>query len=618
MSTNLESIAERRAQQREIRRINLANSNPLIKNAILDDDEESGWLQNTFDGVVNGVPAVAVSATLSFANTAISLGNALGADMEEIQTDDALRSLGFNSSADYYEQHSEGIDTLGFIAGAIVGGGVAIKGLRALQKGYAISSSNRFISGLGRLANAPEDVAAAANQIRSGASAAKVITNQNMRLLSRSVAQYSLEGAAASYMPLLTQNQSPFLNQNDLGYFDSVKANFKDSTFDAFIVSPVFGALGGVFNYGKLRKAVKEVKTNEQAILSDYIDPIAKSMYSTDGDIVAATAKEHTKVTDQIATLEKQNLDGIISETDKTLTLPALRRLQNRIKLEHEKSLKNIVSGNDTDIQELVTAWSQPDKVGLSADLFAGARSVTRVAPAKPAALPDRVGLLDDIAEDLKGLDDTVTTENVLDVLHGNKGFRSEVYKQAAREMDMINSPDNKFASQLLFKDVKKNNIDYISKQINLMEKADRELHPEIWKEADSLMSKYQGKDVSKMSNAQRLKYAAERAEYMNLTSLPDQFQRVVGSALGKDSIKITRKYPELFKFFSENGHTAKYVNGNSLFVDTLTGNTFAENVLPTVGDYGNIKLSRNLTGGRTLKFGNYSTEVGPGKYHLD
>lgn len=103
---------------------------------------------NAGASVVKGVTLTGVSAAVGLANTIPLIANAVGDEdtMEYYSTLEAAEKLdnAFDTGtalSDFYQDHSQGVELAGAIAGSIIPGGVAVKGSRLLFNGI----SNRAI-----------------------------------------------------------------------------------------------------------------------------------------------------------------------------------------------------------------------------------------------------------------------------------------------------------------------------------------------------------------------------------------------------------------------------------------------------------------------------------------
>lgn len=93
---------------------------------------KSGF-EDAVDSVTGSVAGAVASAWTSLYNTGAWYSNKLfNADTEMLDTERVLTDVNANWGK-YYSEHKEVLDTVGFIAGSFIPGGLAVKGLKAVQ-----------------------------------------------------------------------------------------------------------------------------------------------------------------------------------------------------------------------------------------------------------------------------------------------------------------------------------------------------------------------------------------------------------------------------------------------------------------------------------------------------
>src|SRR5437762_3579982 len=114
----------------------LNEDDPSLQAADLHNYAQTGtsFLDDTADFFTKGVPLAIGSGLVSMANTAISLGNAVGGDFEKIDYDKSVKEFDDDLSK-YYTEHKEGIDLGGFLATSFIPGLGGIKALKLIQGG---------------------------------------------------------------------------------------------------------------------------------------------------------------------------------------------------------------------------------------------------------------------------------------------------------------------------------------------------------------------------------------------------------------------------------------------------------------------------------------------------
>lgn len=206
---------------------------------------EESFLEETGDFLKYGLSSAAVSAGVQFVNTGKAFANVFGADFKETSVYDVLQSAGMESTASYYKDNQSFVDAIGFVAGSLIPGTAAIKGLRYAQKGLA--TSTRLSTGF-RKALIPEDGLEVVRQNlkQHGVTAANAqFQASKLRLAVNSLHQEALESIAFTGGVALSLNQSPSITEGDLNYFDGMVQGLD-------IWSLGFGigtAVGGTFKY---------------------------------------------------------------------------------------------------------------------------------------------------------------------------------------------------------------------------------------------------------------------------------------------------------------------------------------------------------------------------------
>lgn len=227
-----------------------------------------------FGKKVGGTLAGSVISGLgSIYNTAITIPNALGASIDEINTYETLRSYD-DQWANYYKENQTAIDVAGFIAGSILPGGLAIKGLNAFRAGEATGAFARGLN-FARTRQASALKEAMKELGEEGGTAFTRINKNKLAVMGWETADQVLQMAAAETAVALTMKQSPLLADDGLW----------DITKDIFTTSALFGGLtGGIMSYGinkGFKNAINIVDTtkNKYSALSG-----SAKLNLTDGD----------------------------------------------------------------------------------------------------------------------------------------------------------------------------------------------------------------------------------------------------------------------------------------------------------------------------------------------
>ena len=588
-----------------------------------------------FETAGQSVAAVGASVISSFWNTGVALGNAFGADWDEVSTGDMLRDAGLSGSADFYDRHSTGVDAVGFAVGALIPGIGGAKLLRLAQKGMA-SSNIRLVAGLGKLAKSDDEIKAAVQSIASG-SVKQVWSRDSARLVAKAAGQGALEGVAGSWLTLATMNQAPTLNDTNLGYFGAFGKNF---TFDTMLGAGLGGTIGagvGTFKlWGGGRRALNAIRGTEAEELQNIKAPSSIVTVGTDGkNVVTLTsgdrmgfhADDYLNTTNKINELEQANLEGTISATDKNVRLPALQQRKLKVSNELRKQMKGLSS--DADIQQYLqdTYAGTDEGIAQVKDMFTGAINVR---PAMDGLGSFRPASLDiaELAENSGRIaaDSVIPEGNLANYLYADDVFMRNVSDWHARYNDLAAGGGDDFLTGLIASDAKVFGNTSGTGPINLrravkdMQSISREVNPERWKIVDSFQSKYKGMTadkLDKLSDIDKSKFRMELDEVMRATNLADVFGDVHGAlfteGLGKT---VAKQYPRTVQYLNDNQLTGKYLKNNFAIIDTASNTVYHQNILPTVADFGKPAIKSTISG-NVVNFGAYSVPVKPGLFNL-
>lgn len=220
-------------------------------------DDDTSFLEEAGEFVQYGITGALASGGISIANTAISLGNAFGMDVDEIDTSEVLQDAGMYETADYYDDHKDALDAVGFVATSFVPGMAGVKALRAVQKGAKLTSSNRLVTGFKAAAVPEASIKPVIRAIRAGRME-DAVGLEKYKLIAKGFQQQALEAAAYEGAVLLTMNQNPTINAGDYGYFESMAENAAGAAFGVVLGGAIGGAVEGLVNVGKINTLVSK------------------------------------------------------------------------------------------------------------------------------------------------------------------------------------------------------------------------------------------------------------------------------------------------------------------------------------------------------------------------
>ncbi|MBM84449.1 MAG: hypothetical protein CMM47_00675 [Rhodospirillaceae bacterium] len=211
----------------------------------LEHDDDPSFGEEIVDFAKYGIGSSLLSGGIGLINTATSLINVFGADIDQLDTGEQLESWGFNNAHAYYEENQTLVDGVGFVVSSLIPATLGLKGARAAQQALRASESTApLMIGL-RQALVP---ASQANKLRKAIQAdALDIRSRGQQILAASKEgfhQAAVEGVFMETAILATNVQNPSLTKDDLTYFEAIGENL--GTYGAGLI---FGTgIGGVIN----------------------------------------------------------------------------------------------------------------------------------------------------------------------------------------------------------------------------------------------------------------------------------------------------------------------------------------------------------------------------------
>lgn len=235
--------------------------------------------------------ATLASAAINLANIPIDLGNAFGADIERINTQEVLTDLDDDLGL-FYGQHKDTVDLAGFIISSFVPGMAGVKLLRAGQTYLAgAAASGKLGKGLslatGLLAPPKKKfIDTAVSQIVNGSSPV-ALTNANvLKALASGMGQEVLEAAAFEIATAATLFNSPVLENQTFG------ETVSNIVSTSLVWGGVAGALSGAVTYRGIKGAVQSA---DKAIMPwKYIEAPAPTL--TDGQKLSFYFDQYQKI----------------------------------------------------------------------------------------------------------------------------------------------------------------------------------------------------------------------------------------------------------------------------------------------------------------------------------
>lgn len=224
------------------------------------------------EGVTKGGIGAVVAGVNSILNTGIAIGNFLGADTAPIDTYNVLK--GFDDDlGKYYKEHQEGVETAGFLLGALVPGMAGVKALQAAKAGWL---GENMLRSSGLMKTLTADYATAAKGVyAAGNSPFSLIEANSLKALAQGFGSNILDAAAFNTAVTASMFASPMLKDESIS----------DLFWNDVTGSLLWGGVGGVltevknaFGVVKAGRTVKEMTLPQNFITKlpneDNIDPI--------------------------------------------------------------------------------------------------------------------------------------------------------------------------------------------------------------------------------------------------------------------------------------------------------------------------------------------------------
>lgn len=174
----------------------------------------TSFFENLGMAATAGVAGAVVSGAHALLNTGIDVSNKVfGTSTERFNTAETMTNIDEGWGA-YYSQHKDVIDTAGFVAGSLIPGTLAVKGLKAVQAGQGFGAVGKALRATSLnetkyLESALKEIAQEGGSVFSRISANKLLS------MSWGAADNVLQAAAFETATVLTMKASPMLDKED-------------------------------------------------------------------------------------------------------------------------------------------------------------------------------------------------------------------------------------------------------------------------------------------------------------------------------------------------------------------------------------------------------------------
>ena len=355
-----------------------------------------------------------ISGLGSIYNTAVWGANALGADLQQIDTYNALRDIDENW-ANYYKENATAIDVTGFIASSLIPGGAAVKGLNALRAGEATGALGRSLN-FARTRQA-QSLKAALTELRmEGGTAFTRINKNKMAVMGWETADQVLQAAVFETAVALTMRQSPLLAD------DSWWEIGKGIATGALLGGGIGGGIMALGINRSFKDAVKAVdlRTNQYTALSGL-----GKVGLTAGDEAFALLDSVLRVPEKILDADANlglvfNLGSgaVRQQVDISSALTNASKASIKKSMEEfELSLRKLVNGNAAEGAALPTSALDADSAEALSKWILGKYGELKAANASPAEIRDAIG------DNLFGLRRVVAATDASAIRNGSELF---------------------------------------------------------------------------------------------------------------------------------------------------------------------------------------------------
>jgi hypothetical protein len=330
--------------------------------------DPSTWATG-LDNAGKFVATAILSGANSFYNSAVTVGNWLGADAKENDTGAWITSLD-DDLGQYYSQNKEAVDTAGFIMGSIVPGLGGVKLLNAGQKALSVAQKTGMIgSNMSRITglltpNVKALSSLAAADIAQSSATFSAINSGAIKAIAAGYGQAALESAAFEIAVQATMFKSPILDGQDGA----------DIAKNMLVGTAVGGVIGGAISHAstifKIKSAVKGFNPAEKqfADTSDLtsLTPAQRIIARND----TLTNMPEVPTAENIVSggypWAKSLLNDLSSDQQQAVAM----KLEGRLTRLKDETMTTLANKNRMDFQEL--ASSDKDLANHLADMSVG------------------------------------------------------------------------------------------------------------------------------------------------------------------------------------------------------------------------------------------------------
>jgi hypothetical protein len=315
--------------------------------------DPSTW-GNGLDNAGKFVATAVLSGANSFYNSAVTVGNWMGADIKENDTGSWISGLD-SDLGQYYSENKDAVDTAGFIMGSFVPGLGGVKLLNAGQKALSVAQKTGMIGGsMARITglltpNIKALSSMAAADIAQSSATFSAINSGAIKAIAAGYGQAAMESAAFEIAVQATSFKSPLLDGQDAS----------DIAKNMVMGTAVGGVIGGAINHAstifKIKSAVKGFNPAEKqfADTSDLtsLNPAQRIIARNDTITNMPVVPTADNIVSGGYPWAKGLLDGLAADQQSAVAL----KLEGRLTRLKDETLTSMANKNRMDFHELTT-----------------------------------------------------------------------------------------------------------------------------------------------------------------------------------------------------------------------------------------------------------------------
>lgn len=626
----------------------------------LEEDDAFGS-DDVIDFAKYGITGAITSGVLGFVNTGAAFANALGADVDRLDTGDVLEDLGLTGSADYYSRNAGVVDAVGFGLSAIVPGALGVKLARGTQalvgaraaaaaKGGNMGFFSKATTGLSK-ALVPKNQAAALRQTIKTENLVKTKIPFVTRAAREGFHQAAVESVFAESVILATMNQNPTLDGNDVGYFEAIGENLGNAGFGFVIGTGIGGGVAATVGYRNLRGIFREEELAKNQMFKTFTPTSTETKINiAEGSNIANLAHGREKLRGIIEQAEEGAVE--FTPARKSEALARIAQIEDEIFDNIADLTKSQLTGNKPDGELVKTLRSMVNDMDdeAIADTFANLKHVGRYTESDV--------MFDPPAFDFKIVENDDWTDTIQKAIFG-KEYKAGDAAQRARAgsaitgdsmtrgmnvqgrradgsavndvyllKEALDNMDKDEAISLLRHEIGHATTDRITQLITMdkfniysqMEELSRMRRPSQWAIVDQLPEAQKSlKKAVESGDEDLIEFFSNKVKRLEKTKqYMGSVEEVMADAWAMFNTpeltgKLAYKYREAYQLMHANNTIKSMVGRSEALVDVRTKNMYGlTDRFPTVADLGKPTIV-----GKSVKYANGITKINPEKFSV-